>query len=92
MGKSALITVVGKTQNGKLVIDGVWKCFETFGLPFDVIFEVCIRKGWIPEWTTLRDQMVRSGIDKGRVLVKLSEAISDTFGKDFCEEVLRRLS
>lgn len=89
--KPPLITVVGKTQDGKLVVDGIWKSFETHGLPFDVLFEVCLRKGWLPDWTILRDQMVKSGIDKGRVLVKLNEAISDTFGKDFCEEVLRRL-
>jgi len=90
--KPTLITVVGRTTDGRLVVDGIWKCFETFGLPFDVIFEVCLRKGWIPAWTLLCDQMVKSGMDRGRVLSKLSEAISDTFGKDFCDEVICRLS
>jgi alanyl-tRNA synthetase len=90
--KPTPITVVGKTTDGKLVVDGIWKCFETFGLPFDVLFEVCLRKGWVPDWTVLRDQMVRSGMDKERVLSKLNEAISDTFGKAFCDEVVRRLS
>ena len=85
------ITVVGKTTDGKLVVDGVWKCFETYGLPFDVLFEVCLRKGWVPDWTVLHNQMLKSGMDKGRVLSKLGEAISDTFGKAFCDEVTRRL-
>ena len=90
--KPTPITVVGKTTDGKLVVNGVWKCFETYGLPFDVLFEVFLRKGWVPDWMVLLDQMVKSGIDKGRALSKLSEAISDTFGKAFCDEVVRQLS
>ena len=86
------IRVVGKTTDGKFVVDGVWKSFETFGLPFDVLFEVCLRRNWIPDWTLLIDQMIKSGMDKDRALSKLSEAISDTFGKNFNDEIVKRLS
>jgi alanyl-tRNA synthetase len=88
--KPTPITVVGRTTDGKLVVDGIWKCFETYGLPFDVLFEVCLRKGWVPDWRLLHNQMVRSGVDRERALSKLSEAICDTFGKAFCDEVILR--
>lgn len=86
-----LLTVVGKTTDGKLVVDGIWKCFETHGLPFDVLFDVCLQRDLMPDWMLLCNQMVKSGMDRERVLSKLSEAICDTFGKAFCDEVVRRL-
>ena len=91
MARPSVIKIIGKTTNGKFVIDGVWKCFETHGLPFDVIFEICIKRNWIPDWTLLYNQMINSKIEKERILSKLAEAISDSFGKVFCDEVLKRL-
>lgn len=91
MPKASIIKIIGKTTNEKFIVDGIWKCFETHGLPFDVLFEICIHRNWIPDWTLLYNQMLSSKMEKERILSKLAEAISDSFGKSFCDEVLKRL-
>lgn len=90
--KSSPIRVVGKTTDDRLVVDGIWTCFETHGLPFDILFDICLQRGWVPDWSRLLRQMVDSGMAQDRAISKLREAISDTFGPCFCHEVLARLS
>lgn len=85
------IVVIGETTDGKQLIDGVWKTFETHGLPLDIIFDVCIRRGWVPDWIELYKQMRQSNMEHGRILSKLEEAINDSFGKEFCGVVIFRL-
>lgn len=91
VAKPNIIKIIGITTNGKLIVDGIWKCFETHGLPFDILFEICIQRNYIPDWTLLYNQMINSKMEKERILSKLAEAISDSFGKNFCDEVLKRL-
>ena len=85
------ISIIGETPEGKSVVDGIWKTYETHGLPLDNIFDVCIQKNWIPDWTKLYIQMLSSGINHDRILSKLEEAINDSFGKEFCDVVISRL-
>jgi alanyl-tRNA synthetase len=84
-------TPTGQTTDGKVIVDGVWKFYETEGLPLDVIFDCCIKKGWIPDWIKLYTQMIASGMKHERILSKLEVAICDSFGKDFSEAVISRL-
>jgi len=83
--------MVGKTPEDKSVVDGIWKSYETHGLPLDSIFDVCIHKGWIPDWHALYIQMIASGMGHERILSKLEEAINDSFGKEFGDVVISRL-
>jgi alanyl-tRNA synthetase len=85
------IFAVGKTTEDKFVVDGIWKTYETHGLPLDTIFDVCIRKEWVPDWIALYLQMVASGMAHDRILSKLEEAINDSFGKEFGDVVISRL-
>ena len=55
------------------------------------IFIIRLRRNRMPDWTRLLGQMMKSGMDKDRALSKLSEAVSDVFGKDFNDEILKRL-
>jgi alanyl-tRNA synthetase len=86
----SFITITG-TSDGKMVVDGIWKIFETHGLPLDIILTLCLNKGWVPDWIALYKQMKQSGMKHGRILSKLEEAISDSFGKEFSEVVISRL-
>lgn len=85
------IHTVGQTTDGKHVVDGIWKTYETHGLPLDIILDLCIRKNWVPDWIALYKQMRHSGMQHSRILSKLEEAINDSFGKDFGEVVISRL-
>src|SRR5271165_4249075 len=86
------IIFVGETSDGKKLVDGIWKTFETHGLPLDIIFTICISKNWMPDWIALYTQMVASGMEHSRIISKLEEAINDSFGKEFCEVVIFKLN
>lgn len=90
-GSKNYIVIIGETTDGKKVVDGIWKTFETHGLPLDIIFTLCIRKEWMPDWIELYKQMRHSGMEHSRITSKLEEAINDSFGKDFCDVVISRL-
>jgi len=85
------ITIVGETSDGKKLVDGIWKLFESHGLPLDTIFTICISKNYMPDWISLYIQMVASGMKHRRIISKLEESINDSFGKDFCDVVIFRL-
>jgi hypothetical protein len=82
---------IGKTTDGKIVVDGVWEMYETHGLPLDIIFSICMEKDWVPSWIDIYLQMKKSGMDHDRILSKLEESISDSFGKEFCMTVISKL-
>lgn len=85
------IYVVGETTDGRKLVDGVWAMYETHGLPLDVIFDVLIQKESIPDWIALYKQMRESGMQHSRILSKLDEAISDSYGKEFRDVVISTL-
>lgn len=90
--KDSIIFSIGTTTNDKILVAGVWKFYETHGLPLDVILNLCIEKNWMPCWTTLYKDMLSAGMKHGRILSKLEESISDSFGKAFCDVVIFRLN
>lgn len=88
----SFIHIIGYTESNETVIGGVWKIYETYGLPLDIIFDICLRRKWIPGWINLYEDMRNSGMEHGRILSKLEEAINDSFGKDYSAVVISRLS
>jgi hypothetical protein len=82
---------VGETTDGKPVVDGIWKTYETHGMPLDILFTLCLRKNYVPDWISLYKQMRHSGMEYSRIISKLEEAINDSFGKEFCDVVISRL-
>lgn len=86
-----IIYQVGITTDNKIVVNGIWKMFETHGVPLDIIFAICMQRQLVPDWVSLYRQMLDSGMKHSRILSKLEEAISDSFGKEFCEVVISKL-
>jgi hypothetical protein len=91
MSKNDIIFAIGETTDGKVLVAGVFAFYETHGLPLDVILSLCIQKNWMPCWMTLYKDMLKAGMKHDRILSKLEEAISDSFGKAFCDVVIFRL-
>lgn len=87
-----IITIIGKTSDDRSIIDGVWKIFETHGIPLDIIFTMCIDKNVMPDWIVLYKQMKRSGMSHDRIVSKLDESISDSYGKIFNDAVISQLN
>ncbi len=79
------------TQDGKDVYAGVFNFYSERGLPLDVLFNIAIEQNWVPCWTSFYKEAIAAGMSHGRVLAKLEEAITDSFGQEYCQVVIRRL-
>ncbi len=89
--KNTGLIKVGITTDNKPVISGIYKFYETHGLPLDIIFDIFIRKEWVPDWISLYQDALAAGMQHDRILSKLEEAINDSFGKEWAAVVIFRL-
>lgn len=89
--RDSVITITGYTVNKEPVVAGIWSMYETHGLPLDIIFDICIRRKFIPDWIALYKDMRNSGMKHDRILSKLQEAINDSYGREHCEVVISKL-
>lgn len=86
--KKTYLRQVGQTSDGKKVFTGVYKFYETMGLPLDVMLGCFQTKGWMPDWIDFYKSARKAGMEHDRILSKLEEAISDSFGKEFSDHVI----
>jgi hypothetical protein len=86
-----MLIQTGVTPEGKRVVSGVYRCFETIGVPLDVLFSILADRDAIPDWLSFYDEALKAGMKRDRILAKLEEAISDAYGADFRDQVMLRL-
>lgn len=87
-----MLTQVGTTKDGRTVVRGVFRLYETEGLPLDVIFDSLLANQALPDWTHFMLEAELAGMKRTRILSMLDVAISDTFGSSFRDVVIQRLS
>ena len=75
-----MLKLVGKTTDGKLVFAGVYRLYETHGIPFTAIFEMLDQRGAVPDWLALICEARDSGVTPVRAIAKIHDAVSDVFG------------
>lgn len=78
-------------QKGQQVYAGVYRFYETHGLPLDVILFAMKERGLMPSWTSFYEQARAAGMSHDRVLAKLDEALSDVYGSGFRDVVVKTL-
>lgn len=83
---------VGVTPEGKPVMSGVFSFYESHGIPLEIIFMSFIDKGLVPSWIDLYRDMRSSGMKHDRIIIKLQDAISDSFGPEWSEHVILQLN
>lgn len=88
---SDLLKPIGVTVDGKIVVSGVFKFYETEGLPLDMVLYLLVERGRIPCWISFYREAHKAGMKHERIVGKLEEALADTYGRDFKKEVLRIL-
>lgn len=81
----------GRTVVGTTVVTGVYRFFETHGLPLDVLVDGLRERGYMPAWETIVDDTVAAGMERSRAISKVLEAASDVYGARFASEVEKRL-
>ena len=91
MSQKNYLNQVGVTTDGKAVVAGVYEFYETHGLPLDVLFDSLDQKNQIPCWISFYKSASLAGMKHERILSKLEEAISDVYGKEFTDAVIKKL-
>lgn len=76
------------TSDNKPLLKGVYKTYETIGLPLDILFECIKNKGAMISWYHFYREAYAAGMSHERILSKLEEAVSDVWGKTFCDTVI----
>ncbi len=79
------------TVDGKKVLDGCFKLFDTHGLPLDTILELCIEYNMIPNWIDFYDDALNSGWSEETLCNRLETALIDIHGIEYCNEIMDRL-
>lgn len=86
-----MLTQTYVTPEGRAVVSGVFRCYETIGMPLDVLLTILWDKNAIPDWLSFFDEAVKAGMKRDRILAKVEEAAYDTYGAEFGEQVMLRL-
>jgi len=87
-----MLSIVGQSPEGILVVSGVYKFFETHGMPLDVLFSLLMDHNLMPSWLDFYNEAKRGGMKHDRILSKLDPAIVDVYGSKFKDEVINRLN
>lgn len=85
------ILVQGGTSGDIIIFKGVYKLHETHGLPLDAIFICFMESGYLPDWIDLYQNALSAGMKHSRIISKLQDAISDSYGKEMSETVICKL-
>ena len=86
-----MFKVVGKTLDGRLVVSGVYRFYETHGMPLDVVFQILQDKQMLPCWISFHREAMAAGMQHDRLIAKLDPALSDSYGSGFRDYVVRGL-
>lgn len=82
---------MGRTTDGRLVVGGVYRFYETEGLPLDVLLEHLQDHQMIPDWQAFVREAILAGMRFDRVVSWLDAAIVDSFGVETRNQVIPRL-
>lgn len=86
------LSFAGKTESGQIVIKGIYRCFETTGLPLDNIVSWIKENDFVPGWHDYFLEATNAGISPERTRSRMEEVIIDVYGKKYWDEIDHRLS
>ena len=89
--KIKILTPLGQTKDGQIVYGGVFKFYDTIGVPLSVMLASLQDRGMIPCLLSFARDAMEAGWKKQTVLSRLEEAVIDTYGRDHWAEVKTRL-
>lgn len=86
-----MLEVVGTTEDGKKVVAGLYRVYESHGLPFVVIFGAMERLNAVPDWCALVREALSAGVKLDRIVGKIADPVSDVWGPEFRDHVTTTL-
>lgn len=85
-----LLRIVG-TADGRHVVGGVFRFFETHGLPLDILVEALWRRKLVIDWLDFWDSARAAGVKPSRLVAMIEAAVADSISAQRAEGVIRRL-
>lgn len=86
--------IVGKTSDGKALIDGetVFKLHDESGLPVQVVFEIMKENNMMPDWILYYEYAITIGNWEFTTIMKVFQhTVPLIWGEEFGKEVLKRM-
>lgn len=71
------------SNNEYKVVQGVFKTFNSYGLPLSITIHSLRLSGYLPDWVAFLDDARRAGWPDKTTLARLSEAVIEVFGIKF---------
>lgn len=86
-----MFRIIGRTKDNKNVVAGVYKFYESVGLPLADIFAFLKSKQCIPSWLHFCQEAINAGMNINRIINKLEEPLVDIYGGAFTKIVLNTI-
>ena len=83
--------VIGKSTDGQLIVSGVFKLFDTCGLPLEDVFQQCAKKNYLPSWTHFYEEAIKAGWKHKTIITKLKSSMIEAYEDEWVKVVLKRL-
>lgn len=86
-----MIQIEGQTEDGRKVVSGLFRFYETHGIPLVMLFTALEGMNVVPDWGPFYHEARRAGVKAERILAMLHSDISDVYGREYRDAVLQRL-
>lgn len=88
---AGLLRQVGTQEDGTVVLGGVYKFFETHGIPLPDLLSILAERRAMPCWPSFLEEARAAGMKDDRVLSRVEEAAYDAYGPELAGGVMLRL-
>jgi len=68
--------IVGITEQNRFVLSGVFKFFETNGLPLDMIAEELLKKNCVIAWDHFYLEAADAGVSSKKIMLRIEEVLN----------------
>ena len=85
------LKISGKTEDGKLVVQGVFQITSSIGLPLEIILDTLTKQNMIIDWVDFIKTSLEKGSKLNTILYRVESAIGDCLGPLYKEEVMKRI-
>ena len=90
--KKGTLSVVGKTEDGSLIVSGVFELMSSvLGLPLEYILEILKSNNMLVSWTHFYQDSLKHCWKYKTTRERISTAVGDVYGPKYRDEVLKRL-
>ena len=74
------------------MLDGVFSLYESRGVPLDIILDKLREENYVVDWISFyKEARYRAFWNIDTILNKIELALNDVYGKEYSDEVIKRL-